>query len=175
MGDQTALGGDGVAVAVPQWKVSVAQLEHGDIGVGAGTERADGALVTEYLRRCSSGAYDDIVVTISPLIGISSAKICHQREFDEAEAGPLGYIEGSAIGASWTMRVQTYRGWQKTRRRIYKGAGRAEIPQVRYGRRSLSAIDDHEDVNGAVIGIVEKAGAITQRVVYRHDNGAKYN
>jgi hypothetical protein len=58
---------------------------------------------------------------------------------------------------------------------ICKGAGRAEIPQVRYGRRSLSAIDDYEDVNGAVIGVVEKARAIPQRVVYRHDNGTQYN
>ena len=49
LGDQTALGGDGVAVAVPQWEVSVAQLEHGDIGVGAGTD----AMVTA-LPSCES-------------------------------------------------------------------------------------------------------------------------
>src|SRR5690242_8914499 len=47
---QTPLHGDAVAVAVAQFEILVAQLEHRDIGIGAGPQRADRALVSHDLR-----------------------------------------------------------------------------------------------------------------------------
>src|SRR5271170_2123635 len=61
LGDQTALGGDGVALTVAQREIAVAQLEYCDVGIGAGREGSDRTLVAEDFRRRRGRAGDQIV------------------------------------------------------------------------------------------------------------------
>src|SRR5580700_11948101 len=59
--EQPALRGDGLAIAVGQREIAIAQLEHRDVGVGARLQRADRALVAEDLRGPRRRAQDDVV------------------------------------------------------------------------------------------------------------------
>src|SRR5581483_12008782 len=95
-GEQAAPGGDRAAVAVGQLEGAVAQFEDGDVGVGAGLQRADRAFMAENARRRGGSAQHDLVEAHAEMQQFRHGR----RQIPDRAAGGAGrrQVGGDRIG-----------------------------------------------------------------------------